>query len=209
MGKSFIMGLTDFINNNRQEIRTTLFLSTITTACLIAMFAFLPAMQSVWSYISAGFDTIMLGLSNVIEVIGNQIYESLAKLWMFVKAIHEFLSIFANGTVALGQDWKSAITEFFNLPFLEMVDSTTEAVGYFGSVVLLFIATSIAVYTIRKIVKDMISFYRNDDVVLMDMGYLSFMAIILSFLITLIPMIIMDIRSQKRMVTEDESNETK
>ena len=183
MLKSFIRSLTSFINTNRQDIKTTLKYSSILTAGIMAMFAYHPALMSVWAYIGAGLDTMLLGFTFAAETVSNFIHEAAAGLWV--------------GLATVAVEWATAFIQFISLPIVEMANVSIANIGYAGTLILVFIITSITVYIIRKAIIDTVRFYKDDDYKLDEMPIISAHVTYFSFLIFLIPMMIIDFRRGK------------
>ncbi len=149
MGKLFIKWLTSFIDNNRQEIRTTLVLSSIMTAGIMAMFAFHPALMSVCEYIVAGFESMMLDFTSAIKFTADFIYELMYLVYVYYKGAFDSITATTQSLISvlftIVEQWDTAIREFISLPLTEMADKTIIKLGYFWTTILVF---SICTYTI-------------------------------------------------------------
>lgn len=136
---SAIRSLTSFIDNNRQEIKSTLILSSIMTAGIMVMFAFHPALMSVWAYIAAGFETMMLGFTFAIENTAHVIYEAAALLWAGIAKAAAYLYASTLILVSVFEEWKETTSQFLSLPLVEMADIIIRTLGYFWTTVVVFI----------------------------------------------------------------------
>ncbi|MCZ2339389.1 MAG: hypothetical protein LC127_14600 [Chitinophagales bacterium] len=163
MLKLFIRSLTDYINNNRQDIRTTLKYSSILTAGIMAMFAYHPALMSIWAYIAAGFDTMLLGFTFAIESTAHVIYEAAAMLGAGIAKVAAYLYASMVALLTVGGEWATAFKQFLSLPLLEMANVSIENIGYFFTGFLLFILTMLSVIVTRKVIKDIKKLYTDDE----------------------------------------------
>jgi len=188
---SFIRSLTSFINTNRQDIRTTLKYSSILTAGIMAMFAFHPSLMSVWAYIAAGFDTMLLGFTFAIESTGHVIYEAAALIWAGIAKVAAYLYASTLILATVGGEWATAFKEFLSLPLLEMANVSIENIGYSGTVFVVFIATIIFVYTTRKVVKDLINVFKMKSE-LEDISILSKTAFFILMALMALPIIVLE-----------------
>lgn len=218
MLKSFIRSLTSFINTNRQDIRTTLKCSSILTAGIMGMFAFHPALMSVWAYIAAGFDTMMLGFTFAAETVSHFIYEAAAGLWAGIAKVAAYL--YASSLVlatVVGEwfkaieQWVNAFVEFMSLPILEMANISVENVGYTGTVILVFIATTIIVYITKQTIHDTVEYFKSEGkgIKLEEISSISMTVIILTSIIAIIPFIIIEHRRNrdKTNITTNTKND--
>lgn len=195
MGKSFIKGLTTFIDNNRQEIRTTLMLSTIMTAGIMAMIAFHPFIQTlltfawsflisvignVFSFINAAISqivyiacTILLALIFSIKLFAILVFNTAMNLWAIVSVIADATSIGNQYIAATVEGWISSVTGFLSLPLVEIANKTISTFGYAVTTILLFITSSLLIYKIRRSVIDTRNLYYRDGYSFFDMPILS------------------------------------
>jgi hypothetical protein len=199
MGKSFIKGLTNFIDKNRQEIRTTLKLSTIMTASIMALIAFHPfiltlltfawgflisLMGNVLSFINAAISqivfiacTILLALIFSIELFAIILFNTAMTLWAIVSVIADATSIGNQYIAATVKGWITSVTGFLSLPLVEIANKTISTFDYAGTTILLFITSTLLVYKIRRSVIDTRNFYYRDGYSFFDMPILSILFI--------------------------------
>lgn len=201
---SFIRSLTSFINTNRQDIRTTLKYSSILTAGIMGMFAYHPALMSVWAYIAAGFDTMLLGFTFAVESTAHVIYEAAAMLGAGIAKVAASLYASMVTLVTVVGEWVTAFKQFFSLPLLEMANVLIANIGYTGTVILVFIITSITFYVSRKAIKDTVRFHKDDNYKFADMPFISGQVAFISVFILLLPILIIEYRKDKQKTSQQE-----
>jgi len=190
MLKSFIRSLTDYINNNRQDIITTLKFSSILTAGIMAMFAFHPALMSVWAYMAVGLDTMLLGFTFAIESTAHVIYEAAAMLGAGIAKVAAYLYASMVALLTVGGEWATAFKQFLSLPLLEMANVSIENIGYFFTGFLLFILTMLSVIVTRKVIKDIKKLYTDDEIIDIDSPFKGISPLTLALLFISLPIIV-------------------
>lgn len=190
MLKSFIRSLTDYINNNRQDIITTLKFSSILTAGIMAMFAFHPALMSVWAYMAVGLDTMLLGFTFAIESTAHVIYEAAAMLGAGIAKVAAYLYASMVALLTVGGEWATAFKQFLSLPLLEMANVSIENIGYFFTGFLLFILTMLSVIVKRKVIKDIKKLYTDDEIIDIDSPFKGISPLTLALLFISLPIIV-------------------
>lgn len=191
MGKSFIKGLTSFININKQEIKSTLILSSVMTFGFMVMIAFNQELSTTLSHIthilstlaSEGTDMVsafIMSLFYLCEIAVQQFMDSVVKIWDYVVAFANTLLIQAKIIISYASELKSAIEYFLSLSLKDMANIAIQTIGYIGTVIYVFITTSYLTYKIRRALIDTVSFYSGKGCDFNEMSMLSMILIVQS-----------------------------
>jgi hypothetical protein len=124
MLKSFIRSLTNSINNNRKDIKTSIKLSACITAFVMLLITMHPTLVAVYEWFQ--------GLYTVLGVMGEQALYSL-RLWVFRNGyeLYTFVSLAYS-------EWKTTSDAFLTLPFIEQTRLIIDTFGHLGTAFLLF-----------------------------------------------------------------------
>lgn len=181
---SFISSLTSFIDNNKQEIKSTLILSSIMTACIIAMVTFNQELSTTLSHITHVISTLaseavaivyafILSVFNTIAFIAQQCWYSFMRVFGKIVAFVSAISIQTQLLVHYVGEFKSATSYLFSLPITEMANISIKTIGYSGTVIYIFTTTSYLTYKIRRALIDTVSFYSGKGCDFNEMSMLS------------------------------------
>ncbi|MBG5342926.1 hypothetical protein GHU64_06730 [Pseudomonas aeruginosa] len=191
MGKSFIKGLTSFIDTNRQEIKSTLILSSIMTFGFMVMLAFNQELSTTLSQIthalsnlaSEGAATVSAFIMSVfyfLKMAVQQFLNSVLIIWDYVVAFANTLLIQAKILISYVSELKSTIEYFFSLSVKDMANISIQTIGYAGTVIYIFITTSYLTYKIRRALIDTVNFYSGKGLEFNEISMLSRFLIVFS-----------------------------
>lgn len=170
MGKSFINWLTSFININKQEIKSTLILSSIMTFGFMVMIAFNQELSTTLSQITNALSTLaskgtaqvyafILSVIYFFDMAVQQFMDSVFTICDYVVALATNLLNQAKIIISYATELKSAIEYFLSLPVKNMANISIQTIGYGGTVIYIFISTSYLTYKIRRALIDTVNFY--------------------------------------------------
>ncbi|HGM6307649.1 TPA: hypothetical protein ACKP8D_000031 [Pseudomonas putida] len=170
MLKSFIRSLTSFINDNRQEIRTSLILSSIMTFGFMLIMEFNQELSTTLSLIThalsklsseamAQIAAFILSVCNFIELGRLQLLDSVFKIWQYFASLINAIFILLKVLIFYAGEFKEAIEYLISLSAKEMANIFIHTIGYTGTVIYIFVITSYLTFKTRRTFIDIVNFY--------------------------------------------------
>lgn len=170
MLKSFLRSLTGFINDNRQEIRTSLILSSIMTFGFMLIMEFNQELSTTLSLIThalsklsseamAQIAAFILSVCNLIELGRLQLLDSVVKIWQYFASLTNAIFTLLKMLIFYAGEFKEAMEHFISLSAKDMANIFIHTIGYAGTVIYIFVTTSYLTFKIRRTFVDTVNFY--------------------------------------------------